>query len=118
ALTHNRLIINIKSTRTNERVIRKRLTEVAGTHSEAAGAAAPDAAPIIPGTGGIHKLRWRGSGRGKRGGIRAIYFWHAGPEAIYMLTAYAKAERDDLTAADRKALSKLVESIERGRWKR
>ena len=33
-----------------------------------------------------------------------------------MLTAYAKAERDDLTAADRKALSRLVESIERGGW--
>ena len=76
------------------------------------------AAPVIPRTGGIRKLRWRGSGRGKRDGIRVIYFWHTGPEAIYMLTAYAKAERDDLTAADRKALSRLVESIERGGWER
>ena len=118
ALPQNSFLMNLYATRTYERVIRKLLSEDARSDMEAAVAAAPDAAPIIPGTGGIHKLRWRGSGRGKRGGIRAIYFWHAGPEAIYMLTAYAKAERDDLTAADRKALSKLVESIERGRWKR
>ena len=54
-------------------------------------------------------MRWAGSGRGKRGGIRAICFiWYAGPEAVYMLTAYAKADRDDLTAADRRALMRLV----------
>ena len=51
----------------------------------------------------IRKLRWAGSGRGKRGGIRAIYFWRASAEANYILTAYAKSDRDDLTAADRKA---------------
>ena len=50
---------------------------------------------------------------GKRGGIRTIYFHHVGPEAIYMLTAYAKADRDDLTAADRKALSRLVAAIKK-----
>ena len=59
------------------------------------------------------RLRWAGSGRGKRGGIRAIYFWRADPGAIYMLTAYAKADRDDLTVADRKALTRLVTEIER-----
>ena len=37
-----------------------------------------------------------------------IYFHHAGPEAIYMLTAYAKADRADLTPADRKTMSRLV----------
>ena len=42
--------------------------------------AAPDAAPVIRGTGGIRKLRWVGSGRGKRGGIRAV-FYQAGPDA-------------------------------------
>ena len=68
-----------------------------------------------PGTGGIRKLLCAGSGRGKCGGIRAIYFWHADPDAIYMLTAYAKADRDDLTAADRKALVRLVTAIERER---
>ncbi len=105
--------MNLYATRTYERVIRKLLSEDARSDMEAAIVAAPEAAPVIPGTSGIRKLRWPGSGRGKRGGIRAVYFWHAGPEAVYMLTAYAKAERDDLTATDRKALSRLVTMIKR-----
>ena len=84
---------------------------------EASPAAAPGAASVIRETGGIRKLRWTGSGRGKRGGIRTIYFYHADPEAVYLLTAYAKADRDNLTAADARALSRLVAVIgrERGR---
>jgi len=78
---------------------------------EASIVAAPDAAPIIRGTGGIRKMRWSGSGRGKRGGIRTIYFFHANPSAIYLLTAYAKADREDLTPADTKALSRTVAAI-------
>ena len=113
AVPHNTCQMNLYSTRTYERVIRKLLSEDARREMEAAIAAAPDAAPVIRGTGGIRKQRWAGSGRGKRGGIRAIYFWHAGPEAIYMLTAYAKADRDDLTAADRKVLSRLIATINR-----
>jgi hypothetical protein len=74
--------------------------------------AAPDAAPVIRGTGGIRKLRWAGSGRGKRGGIRAV-FYQAGPDAIYLLTAYAKADREDLTPADTKALTRLVAAIKK-----
>ena len=67
------------------------------------------------GTGGIRKLRWAGSGRGKRGGIRMIYYYHASHEAAYLLTAYAKADRDDLTAADLRALTKLVAAIRKER---
>ena len=88
--------MNLYVTRTYERAIRKLLPEDARREMEAAIVAAPEAAPVIRGTGGI----------------RAIYFWHAGPEAVYMLTAYAKADRDDLTAADRKALVRLVTAIE------
>ena len=44
---------------------------------------------------------------------RTIYFHHAGPEAIYMLTAYAKADRDDLTPADRKPMLRLVAAIKK-----
>ena len=66
-------------TRTYERAVRKLLSEDDRREMEAAIVAVPDAAPTIRGTGGIRKLRWAGSGRGKRGGVRAIYFWHAGP---------------------------------------
>ena len=103
--------MRIFTTRTYERAIRKLIPEAARKEMEAAIVADPRSAPVIPGTGGIRKLRWAGSGRGKRGGIRTVYFYHAGPEAIYMLTAYAKADRDDLTPDDRKALSRLVAAI-------
>ena len=102
-------------TRTYERAVRKLLSAEARREMEEAIGTAPGAAPIIRGTGGIRKLRWAGSGRGKRGGIRTIYFYHAGPEAVYLLTAYAKADRDDLTAADLRALSRLVTTIRKER---
>ena len=61
-------------------------------------------------------LHWAGSGRGKRGGIRAIYFWHAGPEAIYMLTAPKRIATIWRRQADSKApVLRLVTAIERER---
>ena len=104
-------------TRTYKRAVRKLLSAEARREMEESIGTAPGAAPVIRGTGGIRKLRWAGSGRGKRGGIRTIYFYHAGPETVYLLTAYAKADRNDLTAADLRALSRLVTAIrkEKGR---
>ena len=103
--------MQVFSTRTYERAIRKLLGEVARREMEATIVADPGAAPVIRGTGGIRKLRWAGSGRGKRGGIRTVYFYHAGPDAIYLLTAYAKSDREDLTSADTKTLSRLAAAI-------
>ena len=105
------MTMQIFFTKTYERAIRKLLSDDSRREMEAVIVADPAAAPVMPGTGGIRKLRWAGSGRGKRGGIRTIYFHHAGPEAIYMLTAYAKAARDDLSPSDKKALARLVAAI-------
>ena len=105
--------MQVFSTRTYERAVRKLLGEEARREMENAIVADPDAAPVIRGTGGIRKLRWAGSGRGKRGGIRTVYFYHAGPEAVYLLTAYAKANHEDLTPADTRALSRLVAEIKK-----
>jgi mRNA-degrading endonuclease RelE of RelBE toxin-antitoxin system len=58
----------------------------------------PDAGSIIKGSGGIRKLRWAGSGRGKRGGLRVIYYWWVAKDRISMLLVYPKNEQDDLTA--------------------
>ena len=69
----------------------------------------PTSGDVIPGTGGIRKLRWGASGRGKRGGARIIYFWHATSETILLLFVYPKNERGDLTPAQRKALRVMVE---------
>ena len=107
------VLMRVFSTRTYERVIRKLLGENERREMEASIVAAPDVAPVIRGTGGIRKLRWAASGRGKRGGMRTIYFYHAGAGAIYLLTAYAKATREDLTAADIRALSRLVAAIKK-----
>lgn len=101
------------ATKTYERAVGKLLPDDDRKEMEAAIAEDPAAAPIIPGTGGIRKVRWSVPGRGKRGGIRTIYFYHAGPQAIYLLTAYGKSTREDLTPADKKAWSKLVAEIKK-----
>lgn len=106
-------MMEIFTTRTYERAIRKVAAPDVRKVMESAIAADPVAGPVIPGTGGIRKLRWASSGRGKRGGIRTIYFYHAGPEVIYLLTAYAKAAQEDLSPADRKAWAKLVAAIKK-----
>ena len=105
--------VQIFATKTYERAIRRLMSDTERRAMEAVIVADPSGAPVLRGTGGIRKLRWAGSGRGKRGGIRTMYFHHAGPEALYMLTAYAKADREDLTPADRKALSRLVAAIKK-----
>ncbi len=69
----------------------------------------PKAGAVIRGTGGLRKLRWSGSGRGKRGGTRVIYFWHTESERLLMLFLFAKKERGDLSAKQRKTLKKIVE---------
>ena len=105
--------MQIFTTKAYERAIRKVATAEVRKAMEAAIAADPMTGVVIPGTGGIRKLRWAGSGRGKRGGIRTIYFYHAGPEAIYLLTVYAKAAREDLSPADKRAWARLVAAIKK-----
>jgi hypothetical protein len=61
----------------------------------------PAAGDLVPGTGGVRKLRWRPEGRGKRGGARVIYFYHSASIPLFALTAYAKNERADLSQKDR-----------------
>lgn len=70
----------------------------------------PEAGRLVAGTGGLRKLRWAASGRGKRGGARVIYFWHRKSQHLLMLFVYPKNERSDLTAAQRRALRKIVET--------
>jgi hypothetical protein len=57
----------------------------------------PDSGDIIQGSGGIRKIRWAASGRVKRGGARVIYYWATQHDQIFMLYAYAKNERENLT---------------------
>lgn len=69
----------------------------------------PDAGALVPGTGGLRKIRWAGSGRGKRGGVRVIYYWMKPDERIYLLIAFAKNKQSDLSAEQKRLLRKLME---------
>ncbi len=69
----------------------------------------PDAGSIIPGSGGLRKLRWAASGRGKRGGMRVIYYWFTAQGAILLLFIYPKNVQENLTAGQLKQLKKIIE---------
>jgi hypothetical protein len=69
----------------------------------------PDAGVVIPRSGGVRKLRWGTEGRGKRGGVRVIYFRRAQPALIWMLTIYAKNDAETISAA---VLRKIRQEIE------
>ncbi|GMR03985.1 MAG: type II toxin-antitoxin system RelE/ParE family toxin [Gammaproteobacteria bacterium] len=69
----------------------------------------PTLGPVIPGSSGIRKLRWPGKGKGKRGGLRVIYYYITQDAQIYLLTLYSKGELQDLTKDQIKALKALVE---------
>lgn len=71
-------------------------------------AANPLAGDEIPGTGGVRKVRFAASGRGKRGGARVIYYYLDKTMPLYALLAYAKNAKDDMTPAEKRAVSALV----------
>jgi len=91
----------------------KRVTELLDDEDyrrlQAALIANPELGDLIRGTGGLRKARWSAKGRGKRGGVRVIYYWITRQNQMLMLVIYPKSARDDLTADERRLLSKLVE---------
>jgi len=71
----------------------------------------PTAGDVIPGLGGLRKIRWAAKGKGKRGGARIIYLLLAAPEVIYLLYAYAKGDMADLNPEQKARLRRAVKSI-------
>lgn len=68
----------------------------------------PTSGDLVPGTGGLRKLRWGLESRGKRGGARVIYFYHDEGIPLFLLTAFAKNERSDLSQQDRNDFRQLT----------
>jgi len=68
----------------------------------------PGAGNIIPGTGGVRKLRWRRPGLGKRGGVRVIYYYHDDTMPLLLLLAYSKSAAADITAEQKRRIAALV----------
>ena len=64
----------------------------------------PMAGDLLQGCRGLRKIRWGSKHRGKRGGVRILYYWAVGRDQILLLDLYAKNESDDLTSKQYKAL--------------
>jgi hypothetical protein len=72
----------------------------------------PDSGDPIEGTGGFRKLRWPDPRRnkGKRGGLRVIYYWFEDDQQLWLMILYGKDEKEDLNAMEKKALRAAIEN--------
>lgn len=72
----------------------------------------PELGDLMPGTGGFRKLRWADArrGKGRRGGLRVIYYHFKSDSQIWLMTLYNKDEASDLTAKEKKALKASIEN--------
>jgi len=68
----------------------------------------PECGDVMPGTGGVRKLRWALLGKGKRGGARVIYYYHDRDMPILLITMYPKSAKRDLSQAEKNELKKLM----------
>ena len=91
------------------RLVGDYLTDDAYAELQGALAEAPERGSVVPGSGGVRKLRWAQPGRGKRGGIRVIYYAKVQEGVIWMLTIYAKNEEQNIPAH---VLRKIKEELD------
>lgn len=77
----------------------------------------PEAGKIMPGTGGFRKLRWGDEthGKGKRGGLRIIYYLLPEEHQVWLFTLYGKSEAADLTPAQKAQLRAAIEAERKAR---
>lgn len=69
----------------------------------------PSVRDLIQGTGGLRKIRWGLENKGKRSGVRIIYYWQKSEDQIYLMTIYAKNELKDLSTSEKNILKKMIE---------
>ncbi len=72
--------------------------------------AQPLAGDLVSGSGGVRKLRWKVRGRGKRGGVRIIYYVRFEPNEFWMLTIYAKTRQENVPPHILKKLKEIFEN--------
>lgn len=70
----------------------------------------PKSGSVIKNTGGLRKIRFKAKGRGKKGGIRVIYYFFDAKDRFYLLTLYAKNEIADLTESQKRKLKQFMET--------
>ena len=71
----------------------------------------PNKGDVIPGTGGIRKMRWTSGDKGKRGGARVVYFYYISGSEIFLMTCYSKTDREDLSESEKKQLRKIIKPL-------
>ena len=71
----------------------------------------PEAGKIVPGSGGVRKLRWAIAGKGKRGGVRVIYYFKKQENEIWMLTIYGKSEVENIPAHILRQIAEEVKNV-------
>ncbi len=79
----------------------------------------PEAGKVVKGTGGLRKIRFATEGKGKSGGLRILYVDFVAFEKIYLITAYQKGKKDNLSASERGKIKELIEALEqilKRRW--
>ena len=74
-------------------------------------AAEPECGDLIRGTGGLRKVRFAVGGKGKRGSVRVVYYFYNETMPVFLLTVFAKNEKDNLSKAERNALAKVARTI-------
>jgi hypothetical protein len=80
-------------------------------------AANPELGDVMPGTGGFRKVRWRdpSRGKGRRGGLRIIYYYFSTERQIWLMTLYSKDEAPDLTPKQKRVLTSAIQAELRAR---
>jgi mRNA-degrading endonuclease RelE of RelBE toxin-antitoxin system len=71
----------------------------------------PDAGNVVPGSGGVRKLRWKKEGKGKSGGVRIIYYWKKSEDEIWMLTAYEKSKQENIPGHILKKIAEEIKNV-------
>ena len=74
----------------------------------------PEQGDLIPGTGGVRKVRLKSSTKGKRGSFRVCYFDDPGREELFLMQIYTKNEKENLSSDEKNALKEFSEMVKRG----
>lgn len=103
--------IRIVATRGYDRRARKLFTPEERAAAELEIALAPEAWPVIPGTGGCRKARAARGGRGKSGGARIVYYVMIGWGVLHLIDVYAKSGKENLTDVEKREIRRLIAAL-------